>query len=95
VDQIQTFTKDALAAFDAFIEIWGVKYDKAAECLIKDRDVLLAFYDFPPRHWKQRMFLEQDRTRHDLKLAETAEKSWRRLRGQGDRISKQVSSQER
>ena len=26
--------KDALAAFDAFIEIWGVKYDKAVECLI-------------------------------------------------------------
>ncbi len=37
--------KDALAAFDAFIEIWGVKYDKAVECLIKDRDALLAFYD--------------------------------------------------
>jgi len=32
--------KDALAAFDAFVEAWGVKYDKAAECLIKDRDVL-------------------------------------------------------
>src|ERR1700730_4072839 len=30
--------KDALAAFDAFIETWGVKYDKAVECLIKDRD---------------------------------------------------------
>ena len=44
--------KDALAAFDAFVEAWGVKYDKAAECLIKDRDVLLAFYDFPAEHWK-------------------------------------------
>ena len=33
--------KDALAAFDAFIETWGVKYDKAVECLIKDRDALL------------------------------------------------------
>ena len=43
--------KDALAAFDAFIEIWGVKYDKAVECLIKDRDALLAFYDFPAEHW--------------------------------------------
>ena len=32
---------DALAAFDAFIETWGVKYDKAVECLIKDRDALL------------------------------------------------------
>src|ERR1700704_5719274 len=43
---------DALAAFDAFIETWGVKYDKAVECLIKDRDALLAFYDFPAEHWK-------------------------------------------
>src|SRR5262245_12490525 len=30
----------------------GVKYDKAAECLIKDRDALLSFYDFPAEHWK-------------------------------------------
>ena len=33
-------------------ETWGVKYDKAVECLIKDRDALLAFYDFPTEHWK-------------------------------------------
>jgi len=39
--------KDALAAFDAFAETWSVKYDKAIDCLIKDRDALLAFYDFP------------------------------------------------
>jgi putative transposase len=44
--------KEALAAFDAFVETWGVKYDKAVECLIKDRDALLAFYDFPAEHWK-------------------------------------------
>jgi transposase-like protein len=44
--------KDALTAFDAFVQTWGVKYDKAAECLIKDRDELLAFYDFPAEHWK-------------------------------------------
>ena len=44
--------KDALAAFDPFVETWGVKYDKAVECLIKDRDALLAFYDFPAEHWK-------------------------------------------
>ena len=43
---------DALAAFDAFVETWGVKYDKAVECLVKDRDALLAFYDFPAEHWK-------------------------------------------
>lgn len=43
---------DALAAFDAFVQTYGVKYEKAVECLIKDRDVLLAFYDFPAEHWK-------------------------------------------
>ena len=44
--------KDALFAFDAFVETWGVKYDRAVDCLIKDRDTLLAFYDFPAEHWK-------------------------------------------
>src|SRR3984893_9930555 len=39
--------KDALAAFDVFVEIYAVKYAKAVECLTKDRDALLAFYDFP------------------------------------------------
>jgi len=43
--------KDALTAFDAFVETWRVKYDKAVECLIKDREALLAFYDFPAEHW--------------------------------------------
>ena len=44
--------KDALVAFDVFVETWGVKYDKAVECLTKDREALLAFYDFPAEHWK-------------------------------------------
>ena len=44
--------KDAEAAFDTFAEIYGTKYDKAVECLTKDRDVLLVFYDFPAEHWK-------------------------------------------
>jgi hypothetical protein len=42
----------AEAAFAAFIETYGRKYDKAVECLIKDRDRLLAFYDFPAEHWR-------------------------------------------
>lgn len=42
----------AEAAFDAFIESYALKYEKAADCLDKDRDVLLAFYDFPAEHWK-------------------------------------------
>ena len=44
--------KDALVAFDAFIETWGVKYDRAVDCLVKDRDALLTFYDFPAEQWK-------------------------------------------
>ena len=44
--------KEACAALDVFVETWGVKYDKAVECLVKDRDALLAFYDFPAEHWK-------------------------------------------
>jgi len=43
---------DADQAFDAFIDAYAVKYDKAAECLQKDREALLAFYDFPAEHWK-------------------------------------------
>ena len=43
---------DAETAFDAFIESYQVKYEKAAECLKKDREPLLAFYDFPAEHWK-------------------------------------------
>jgi transposase-like protein len=43
---------EALVAFDAFVETWGVKYDKAVECLTRDREALLAFYEFPAEHWK-------------------------------------------
>ncbi|MDH3910148.1 MAG: IS256 family transposase [Rhodospirillales bacterium] len=42
----------AETAFDFFLEAYGPKYDKAAACLEKDRDVLLTFYDFPAEHWK-------------------------------------------
>ncbi len=43
---------DAENAFDFFLQAYGAKYDKAAECLAKDRDRLLTFYDFPAEHWK-------------------------------------------
>jgi len=39
-------------AFDHFIAVYGAKYPKAVECLKKDRDQLLTFYDFPAEHWK-------------------------------------------
>jgi len=43
---------DAVTAFNAFAASYGTKYDKAVDCLTKDRDTLLAFYDFPAEHWK-------------------------------------------
>ena len=43
---------DAEKAFDFFIDAYGAKYHKAAERLIKDRERLLSFYDFPAEHWK-------------------------------------------
>jgi len=36
---------------DVFAEKYGAKYARAAECLTKDRDALLAFYDLPAEHW--------------------------------------------
>jgi putative transposase len=41
----------AQAAMDTFAEKYGSKYDKAVACLTKDRDELLAFFDFPAEHW--------------------------------------------
>ena len=46
-------TRDAAnRAFDLFVTTYEAKYPKAAGCLVKDRDELLAFYDFPAQHWK-------------------------------------------
>jgi transposase-like protein len=42
---------DAEKAFNEFIEKYQAKYAAACECLTKDRDVLLTFYDFPAEHW--------------------------------------------
>lgn len=93
----------AQAAFDAFIESYALKYEKAADCLAKDRDTLLAFYDFPAEHWKHLRTTNPIEStfatvRHRtirskgclsnktalamvFKLAEGAQRSWRRLDG--------------
>ena len=95
--------KDAEAAFEAFAETYAIKYDKAVQCLAKDREALLAFYDFPAEHWRHlRTSNPIESTfatvRHRtvrakgclsnrtalamiFKLAQSAEKSWRRLNG--------------
>ena len=90
-------------AFDLFIQTYTAKYPAAAECLAKDRDALLAFYDFPAEHWLHlrttnpiestfaTVRLRTDKTKGSgsrmacltmvFKLAESASKKWRRLRG--------------
>jgi len=95
---------EALKAFDLFIQTFESKYPKAAECLVKDREVLLTFYDFPAEHWIHlrtsnpiestfaTVRLRTVRTKGSgsrtacltmvFKLAQGAEKHWRRLHGQ-------------
>jgi putative transposase len=94
---------DAETAFDHFLEKFEAKYPAACECLKKDRDVLLSFYDFPAEHWKHlrttnpiestfaTIRLRHKRTKGNgtrraslammFKLAQSAEKRWRRLNG--------------
>ena len=93
----------ACRAFDSFLEKYNAKYPKATECLEKDRDELLAFYDFPAEQWvhlrttnpiestfatirlrtrKTRGCLSRETTLTMVfKLAQSAQKRWRRLRG--------------
>jgi putative transposase len=49
----QAETKEnAEKAFDLFVKMYEPKYPKAAICLQKDRDEMMAFYDFPAQHWQ-------------------------------------------
>jgi len=43
--------KEAEAALTVFCEKYGVKYEKGVACLTKDKDAMLAFFDFPAEHW--------------------------------------------
>ena len=43
--------EQALEAYGEFVRTYKAKYPKAVECLVKDKDVLFAFYDFPAEHW--------------------------------------------
>src|SRR3954462_15173880 len=52
-DIYQAETKaQAEKAFDLFVKTYEAKYPQAVECLVKDRGVLLSFYDFPAEHWR-------------------------------------------
>jgi transposase-like protein len=46
--------EDAERAFDLTIKRFEAKYPQAMDCLSKDRDALLAFYDYPAEHWVHR-----------------------------------------
>ncbi len=46
--------EEAAAALDRFEAKYGAKYEKAAHYLIKDRDALLALFEFPAAHWDHR-----------------------------------------
>jgi putative transposase len=41
----------AEAAIDGLADKYRARYDKAVACLTKDREALLAFFDFPAEHW--------------------------------------------
>jgi putative transposase len=76
-------TREAASqAFDAFRESYQAKYPKATECLAKDRDVLLAFYDFPAEHWRHL------RTTNPIESTfATIRLRHRRTKGSGSRIA--------
>ena len=43
---------DAEKVFDLFLKTYEPKYPKATLCLQKDREELMAFFDFPAKHWQ-------------------------------------------
>ena len=44
--------ENAIKAWDLLIKTYDAKYPEATNCLAKDRDSMLAFYDFPADHWQ-------------------------------------------
>jgi len=43
--------EDSLEAYDHFVNTYKDKYPNAVKCLVKDKDVLFTFYDFPAANW--------------------------------------------
>jgi transposase-like protein len=69
-------------AFDGFVEKYQAKYPAAVECLVKDRDVLLTFYDFPAEHWQHL------RTTNPIESTfSTVRLRHRRTKGSGTRVA--------
>lgn len=74
--------EDAEKAFDQFVELYAAKYAGAVECLKKDRDELLTFYDFPAEHWAHL------RTTNPIESTfATVRLRHRRTKGNGSRVA--------
>ena len=83
--------EEAGKAFDRATAKYGAKYPKAIDCLNKDREELLAFYNFPVESAFSTIRLRTAKTRNCgsrattlamvFKLAQSAEKRWRKLKG--------------
>lgn len=43
---------EGLKSFEAFLNLYESKYPKACECLLKGKEELMTFYDFPAMHWQ-------------------------------------------
>lgn len=69
-------------AFDLFIETYRAKYPKAVECLEKDREELLAFYDFPAEHW-----IHLRTTNPIESVFSTVKHRQKKTRGNGSRVA--------
>lgn len=69
-------------AFDLFIETYQAKYPKAVECLNKDREELLAFYDFPAEHW-----IHLRTTNPIESVFSTVKHRQKKTRGNGSRVA--------
>ena len=80
---------------EKFAATYQAKYPKTVECLLKDKEELLAFYDFPAEHWIESTFatvrLRTSKTKGAgsrtaclamaFKLVESAQNHWRKLNG--------------
>ncbi len=95
--------EEATEALELFVRTYQAKYPGAVECLLKDKDELFAFYDFPAEHWRHlrtsnpiestfaTVQLRTYKTKGPgsreaglamvFKLAEQAQKRWRKLNG--------------
>ena len=73
---------NAEEALGLFVEKYDAKYPKAVTCLVKDRDVLLAFYDYPAEHW-----LHLRTTNPIESTFATVRLRHRRTKGSGSRVA--------